>query len=341
VSAGRRRPAGARRRVLRLLGAGALLPGAGLLAARAALAQAEKLMNVAVLFPGDSDEDEKLAAPFFESLARHGWVEGRNIAYERHSGRGTRQYLEAMVSNAAGSSPDLIFATTGALAAATVKETGTIPVVFITMGDPETSGLVRSLAKPGSNATGVYQRPGDAAARRYALVKQLLPQLKRLGAVFDRNSPDSARRRAAHEKAAAGAGLELVAAEFGNIEAIARIFANFRRDALTVAEVTPSFPLTARRREVAGLANVNGIALVGHRAEWADAGAILTYGVDVGENYRRAAAIAQRILKGAKPAGIAVEQPNHRELVVNPRAAHALGIAVPKALLQQADRVVA
>jgi putative ABC transport system substrate-binding protein len=330
-----------RRRLLALLGAGALLPGAGLVAPRVTLAQAEALKTVAVLFPGDSDEDEKLAAPFFETLARFGWVEGRNIAYERHSGRGTRQYLETMASNAAGSAPDLIFATTGALAGAVVKEAGTIPVVFITMRDPAASGLVRSLARPGSNATGVYQRPGDAAARRYALVKQVVPALKRLGAVFDRNSPDVAERRAAHEKAAKAAGLELVPAEFTNVEAIARLFANFRRDGITVAEITPSFSLTARRREIAGLATVNNLALVGHRAEWADAGAILTYGVDVAENYRRAAAIAQRILNGAKPANLAVELPSHRELVVNPRAAHAVGLAIPKALLQQANRVVA
>jgi putative ABC transport system substrate-binding protein len=128
--------------------------------------------------------------------------------------------------------------------------------------------------------------------------------------------------------------------EFTNFEAIAKIFAQFKREGIHVCEVTPSFALTGRRREGALLAERNNIAIVAHRAEWADAGAILSYGVDVGENYRRAAALAHRILKGEKPGDLPVETPNRLELVVNPKAALALGIALPKSLLQQANRVV-
>ena len=120
---------------------------------------------------------------------------------------------------------------------------------------------------------------------------------------------------------------ELVAAEFTNVEAIARILAQFKRDGIGVVEITPSFTLTGRRREIVNLATLNRIALVAHRSEWADAGAILTYGIDVQENYRRAAAIAHRILQGAKPAQTAVELPNLLELVVNPGAALSFGIA--------------
>ena len=122
---------------------------------------------------------------------------------------------------------------------------------------------------------------------------------------------------------------------------IAKIFAQYKRDGILAAEMTPSFALTGRRREVVALAERNAIALVAHRVEWADAGAILTYGVDIGESYRRAAAIASRILKGARPADIAVERPHRFELIVNQRAALALGIVMPKALLQQARRVIA
>jgi putative ABC transport system substrate-binding protein len=300
----------------------------------------QKMVTVAVLFVGDAD-DEPTARPFFEAMTRFGWVEGKNIAYDRHAGRGTRAYLETMASNAAGGAPDLVFATTGGLAAAFLKESPELPLVFVTMADPVASGLVASLARPGRNATGAYQRPGDAAEKRFAYVRQAMPGLKRIGAVFDRNSTDYAARKAAHESTARAAGLELVAAEFTNFEAIARIFAQFKRDGLAVAEMTPSFALTGRRREAANLAALNGIALVGHRAEWAEAGAVLTYGVDIGENYRRAASIAHRILKGARPAEIAVELPNRLELVVNQRSALALGIALPKALLQQASRVIA
>ena len=130
-------------------------------------------------------------------------------------------------------------------------------------------------------------------------------------------------------------------AEFTNFEAIAKIFAQYKREGILAAEMTPSFALTGRRREVATLAELNGIALVAHRAEWADAGAVLTYGVHIAESYRRAAAVTSRILRGAKPADIAVERPNRFELVLNQRSALALGIALPKALLQQANRVIA
>lgn len=324
----------ARRALLGLL-------GASLSAPRLLLAQARKLPLVAVLFIGESEDDEPAARPFFEAMERAGWVEGRTIVYERHSGKGTRQYLETMVSNAAGSAPDLVFATTGSLAAAVMKENAQLPIVFTTMADPVAAGLVVSLAKPGRNASGAFQVPGDASGRRFALIKEVMPQLKRMGAVFDRNNADYQARRQAHEKSARAAGIVLSAAEFNNFEAIARIFAQYKRDNIHAAEVTPSFALTGRRREVVALAERNDIALFAHRAEWADAGAVLTYGVDIGESYRRAAAVAHRILKGAKPAELAVELPNRFELVVNQRAALALGLSVPKAVQQQASRVIA
>ena len=323
-----------RRLLLGMMAAGTFLP-------RTLLAQAARLPLVSVLFVGDTEEDERAARPFFEAMAKSGWIEGKTINYERHSGKGTRPHLETMASNVVGSEPDLIFATTASLASAAMKEKPKAPMVFITMADPVKGGLVESLKKPGRNATGSYQVPGDAAAgKRFAYVRQAVPELKRMGAVFDRNGADYAQRRASHEKAARAHGIELVSREFTNFEAIAKIFAQMKRDGLHVCEVTQSFALTGRRREGAQLAERNGIALVAHRSEWADAGAILSYGVDVGENYRRAASLAHRILKGEKPAALPVETPNRLELVANPKAALAFGIALPKTLLQKANRVI-
>jgi putative ABC transport system substrate-binding protein len=323
-----------RRLLLGLMAAGTFVP-------RTVLAQAARLPLVSVLFIGDTEEDERTARPFFEAMAKSGWIEGKTINYERHSGKGTRPHLETMVSNVVGSEPDLIFATTASLAAAALKEKPKAPMVFITMADPVAAGLVESLKKPGRNATGSYQVPGDGAAgKRFGYAKQAVPGLKRMGAVFDRNAADHKQRRASHEKAARAQGIQVVSHEFTNFEAIAKIFAQMKRDGLQVCEVTPSFALTGRRREAAQLAERNGIALVAHRAEWADAGAIFSYGVDVGENYRRAASLAHRILKGEKPAALPVETPNRLELVANPKAALAFGIALPKTLLQKANRVI-
>jgi putative ABC transport system substrate-binding protein len=324
-----------RRQLLGLMGASAIAP-------QLVLAQpATRLPLIAVLFIGEPEEDERAAKPFFDAMARSGWIEGKTINYVRHSGKGTRPHLETMASNAAGNEPDLIFATTASLATAALKENAKAPMVFITMADPVKGGLVESLKKPGRNATGSYQVPGDAAAgKRFAFVKEAVHGIKRMGAVFDRNAVDYAQRRATHEKAARAHGIELVSREFTNFEAIAKIFAQLKRDGIQVCEVTQSFALTGRRREGAQLAERNGIALVAHRAEWADAGAILSYGVDIGENYRRAASLAHRILKGEKPAALPVETPNRLELVVNPKAALAFGIAMPKSLLQKASRTI-
>jgi putative ABC transport system substrate-binding protein len=303
-----------RRLLLGLMAAGTLVP-------RTVLAQAARLPLVSVLFIGEPEEDERTAKPFFEAMARSGWIEGKTINYQRHSGKGTRPHLETMASNVAGSEPDLVFATTASLAAAALKENARTPMVFITMADPVKGGLVESLKKPGRNATGSYQVPGDAAAgKRFAYVKQAVPELKRMGAVFDRNAVDYAQRRASHEKAARAHGIELLSREFTNFEAIAKIFAQLKREGIHVCEVTQSFALTGRRREGAQLAERNGIALVAHR---------------------RAASLAHRILKGEKPGELPVETPNRLELVVNPKAALAFGIAIPKTLLQKASRVVA
>lgn len=323
-----------RRRLLGLIGAGAVSP-------RLAFAQAARVPTVAVLYIGEAEDEEAAARPFFDAMARAGWIEGKTVAYDRHAGKGTRAYLETMASKASGAEPDLVFATTVTLALALRKENAALPMVFVSMSDPVAAGLVASLAKPGRNATGVYQAQGDAAHRRIVLLRQAMPELKRMGAVYDRNGVDYQARRASQERFSRAAGIQPVSAEFTNFEAIAKIFAQYRRDGIRVVEMTPSFLLTGRRREVVQLAERNEIALVAHRAEWADAGAILTYGVDVGENYRRAALLAGRILKGAKPGDLPVETPKRMELVVNPKAALALGITLPKALLKQANRVVA
>jgi putative ABC transport system substrate-binding protein len=317
------------------------LMGAGLAAPGYVLAQAaKKIPLVAVLYAGDSADDEPVVRPFFEKMAQLGWEEGKTVSYDRHSGKGTRQYLATMVSVAADREPALVYATTQSLAAAAIKENAKLPVVFTTASDPVAAGLVASLAKPGRNATGAYQVASDASPRRFELVRQAMPQLKRMGAIFDRSAQDYQKRKAAHEKSARAVGIELVSAEFTNFEAIARILAQFKRDNLIAAEITPSFALIARRLEVAKLASLNGIALVAHRMEWAEAGAVLTYGADSGEAHRRAAKIVDRVLKGARPADIPVERVQKNELAINNRVAEELALHIPKAVLQRANKVI-
>ena len=314
--------------------------GVGILAPQAAFAQSQRKALAVVLFPGESENDERVAQPFFEEMQRLGWTEGTNITYERLSGRGAREYVENLAKMAAELEPRLIFATTGTLAVAAVKATETIPVIFNTAADPVSTRLVASMHKPGRNATGTYQFRKDAVAKCMQVVRETFPQQKRIGAVFDRRGAGLEPQRATYHEAARHAGLELVAVDFTNFEAIPKIFANYRRDGIGTVLITPSFTLVANRIEAGKFAARNKLAMIGYRADWAEAGALLSYGTDGTESLKRSAALANRILKGSRPAEIPVEQVTKLELVVNMATAKALGVTIPRSVVARANRIL-
>ena len=298
------------------------------------------MVTVVVLFAGDTETDGPATRPFFDEMRRLGWVEGTNIAYERLDGRGVREYVAGLAKSATSFIPDLIYATTASTALAVLKETDTVPVVFVSSSNPVASGLVASLSRPGGNATGAFQGAADATAKRVELIRQVYPGARKFGVVVDRRSADASRQGTAYQVAARRMSLDLTVVQFTNFEAIHKIFANFRRAGIAAVGLTSSYTLLARRHEVGEIAARNRIALVGHRVEWADAGALMTYGGDVADALRRSARIAGRILKGAKPADVPVEQATKTELVVNQRTAKALGVTIPASVLGLADRVI-
>ena len=316
------------------------LIGAGIVAPRIVLAQPARKALVVVLFPGDSENDERLAQPFFDEMQRLGWTEGASITYERLSGRGAREYVENLAKIAAGLEPQLIYATTGTLALAAVKATESVPVLFMTAADPVASRLVHSLAKPGGNATGTYQFRNDTVARCMLLVRDTFPQQKRVAAVFDRRGAEVGRQRITYEEAARHAGLELTAVNFTNFEAIPKLFANFRREGIRTVLVAPSFTLVANRIEAGKFALRNNLALVGYRRDWAEVGALMSYGADGLESFKRSASMANRILKGSRPAEMPVEQVTKLELVINMATAKTLGVTIPRQVLARANQVL-
>src|SRR6266404_1299122 len=215
-----------------------------------------------------------------------------------------------------------------------------VSVVFTSAADPVAAGLVAALVRPGGNATGAFQSLPDAEQVRFELIREVYPGLKRVGVLLDRRSPDSSQQETAHQVAARRVGLELVTAKFTNFEAVAKILANLRRAGIVAVGLTSSYTLIARRREIVETALRNKLALIGHRSEWAEVGALMTYGAEVADAQRRSARIAHRILNGVKPAGIPVERSTKTELVVNQRTARTLGITIPGSVLRRADRVI-
>src|SRR5256712_7129398 len=313
---------------------------AGFLPPRRAFAQAGRIAWVVVLYGGGSEDDEPATWSFFDEMRRQGWVEGTNITYERLEGRGEREYVEGLARSAAGRIPDLIYATTTSVALAVVKQTASIPVVFTSAADPVATGLVASLVRPGGNATGAFQGLQDAEQTRFELIREVYPGLKRFGLLLDRRSPDSSQQETTHQVAARRVGLDLMTMKFTNFEAVAKIFGNLRRAGIVAVGLTSSYTLIARRREVVEAALRNRLALIVHRAECAAGGALMTYGAEVADPQRRSARIANRILKGVKPAAIPVERATKTELVVNQRTAKTLGVAIPGSVLRRANRVI-
>lgn len=321
-----------RRKLLVLLGTAGCAP-------RLALGQAAR-KTVVVLFAGDEEDEEPAKRPFFEEMRRLGWSEGANIAYERFYGRGTREYMVGLAKSAASRAPDLIYVTAANLALAVAQETKSVPVVFSAVSDPVRAGLVQSLARPGGNVTGAFQSAADLVRRRLELMREAFPAGKRFAVLLDRRATDFAQQKAAHEEAAREIGLPLALVEFNNVEVVERQLANFRRQGIAAAKLTPSVALAARRREIAEHAARNRVALVAHNREWAEAGALLTYGPESADVLRRSAAIADRVLKGAPPAETPVAEASKVELVVNRRTASALDLVLPRQLLARADRVI-
>jgi putative tryptophan/tyrosine transport system substrate-binding protein len=322
-----------RRHLVLSLGAAAVLPW------RVLGQPARK--TVVVLFAGEEDDEEPAKRPFFDEMRRLGWIEGGNVEYERHYGRGTREYMVGLAKSAASRAPDLIYCTASNLALAVVAETKSVPVVFTAASDPVRSGLVASLSRPGGNATGAWQASASLVQKRIELMREAFPGQKRYGVLLDRRAVDHAHQKAAHEEASRALKLQLELAEFTNFEAVAKHLANFRRQGIGAAKTSPSVALAARRREVAETAVRNKVGLLGHNAEWTEVGALLSYGQDSAEVLRRSAGLADRVLKGARPADTPVVEANRVELVVNQRTAAALGLTLPQALVRRADRVVA
>lgn len=313
--------------------------GSALLAG-APRAQPVKAKKVAVLYAGTPEMDEPATAAFFQQLRRLGWVEGRTIAYERFFARGARSKMPELARAAAAKQPDLIYAPTAFAAVSAVKATSTIPVVFATVSDPTHVGLAASLARPGANATGTFQIQADLVAKKFEMLREALPGAKRVGVVLERTGTDYTEQRQRHVDAGRRFAIDVSIADFSSFEQVAGLLAGMKSERVDAVTVGSSFTLISNRKAFVQLARQAGIPVVGHRVELAEAGAVMTYGADVGDTLRRTAEIAHRVLNGARPADTPIEQASKFELVVNLAAAKELGVTLPKLLVARADRVI-
>jgi putative ABC transport system substrate-binding protein len=327
---------------MRLIGLAVVL--AVSLALAPLVAEAQQATQIARIgYLGGSPLNPQLHEAFLQGLRDLGYVEGRNFVIEYRSHEGKVERFPALAAELVALKVDVIVATGTGHTLAAKQATKTIPIVFTALADPVTSGLVTSLARPGGNVTGVSFLAPELVGKRLELLKQAVPGVRRVavlwppGDVPERTAKDMLRGA---ELAARALGLRLQLVEARGPADFDLAFSEMtteRADALSV--LTGAMLFTERRRLV-DLAEKNRLPAVYPWREGADAGGLMAYGPNVADLYRRAATYVDKILKGAKPGDLPVEQPTKFELVINLKTAKAIGLTIPQSVLVRADQII-
>jgi putative ABC transport system substrate-binding protein len=333
-----------RRRFLLVSLAGALV------APLAAAAQpAGKVYRIGFLSPSSPSDPERLASPFGErgfaafrqGLRDLGYVEGKNIVIENRWAEGRFERLPDLAAELVRLKVDVIVSVVTQASLAAKNATRTIPIVMVAPGDPLGSGLVASLARPGENVTGPSSMYADLVVKQLEVLREIVPGLSRVALLWN---PANAAWQAQMLKATGGAAsalrLHVQLVEARGPDDLQGAFATLtkeRASALLVA-VDVIFALHARR--IADLAAKHQVPAMYGSSEHVEAGGLISYAPDIPDVFRRAATYVDKILKGAKPADLPVEQPTKLELVINLKTAKTLGLTIPPSLLLRADRVI-
>ena len=280
---------------------------------------------------------------FLEGLRDLGYVEGHNLVIEYRDAEGKSERLPALAAELVARKVDIIVAPSTPAALAAKQVTKTIPIIFAQAGDPVTSGLVTSLARPGGNVTGLSNLAPELVGKCLELLKQAVPEVSRVavlwqpGAIGERTEKDRLKRA---EVAARALGVQLQVVEARGPADFDRAFSDMTRARAGALTALPSAMFVSERRRLVGLAATNRLPAVYNAREFVDAGGLMSYGPNVADMFRRAATYVDKILKGTKPADLPVEQPTKFELVINLKTAKALGLTIPQSVLARADEVV-
>jgi putative tryptophan/tyrosine transport system substrate-binding protein len=322
-----------RRAFINLLGGAAVWP----LAARAQ--QPAKLPTIGLMVPSTPLIESQRVAAFLQRLRQLGWIENRNVAIEYRWAEGRSERFVEIAAEFVQLKVDLIVASTTPAAIAAKQATATIPIVFATVNDPVSTGVVASLARPGGNLTGLSNQLGDTVSKRLELLREIVPGLRRLGIWANVGNPGTVLEMGEVQAAARTLALEVVTLEIRRAEDIGPAFegAKGRMDALYVS----ADPLANSNR-----VRINTLALAARLPtmqgirEYVDAGGLMSYGPNIADGYRRAADYVDKILRGAKPSDIPIEQPTKFDLVINLTTAKALGLTIPESFLLRADELI-
>jgi len=313
----------------------------GVISAPAHAQQESKAARIGFLGPATPDSYTVIIQAFREGMRGLGHVEGRSFVLEARYGEGKAERLPQLARELVGLKVDVIVTTADSATAAAKRETRTIPIVMASSIDPAGAGLVATLARPGGNVTGLSNVSTELSGKRLELLKEAVPGLVRVAVLWNPDVRGAILDYKAAEAAALSLRLQLQSLEVTSTEELDRAFSavtSGRAQALMLAGQNPvSF---SKRVEITSFALRNRLPSIFGTEAYVAAGGLMSYGTSGSDAYRRAAVYVDKILKGAKPADLPVEQPTKFALTINVKTAKALGLTLPRSLLQRADRLI-
>jgi putative ABC transport system substrate-binding protein len=320
-----------------------LLLGGTMTAARGTLRAQQKVMPViGFLGAGSPGPNAPFIAAFRQGLSEAGWVEGQNLAIEYRWADGRYDRLPALAADLVGRQVDVIAASDMPAPRAAKSASSTIPIVFAVGTDPVADGLVAGLARPGGNLTGVTFIMTELLPKRLELLSELVPQARArvIALLVNANNANAERQTRDAQEAARVKGVQLLILKAGSESEIDAAFATLVQGQAGALVVGADGFFFSRRDQLVTLASRHAVPAIYDVREYAAAGGLISYGTSLSGMYRQAGAYVARMLNGAKPADLPVQQPPTFELVVNLKTAKALGLTMPPSILARADEVI-
>jgi putative ABC transport system substrate-binding protein len=305
--------------------------------------QPKKVPRIGYLSPSDPASQSTASEAIRLALRERGYIEGQNIASEYRYAEGKRDRLPELAGELVRLKVDIIVVSGGPIPVqAAVNATKTIPIVMTGAGpDPVEAGLVESLARPGGNVTGITNLVTELSGKRLELLKEAVPKLARVAVLYDPATRASVLELKEDLPVAARAlGLSIQPWEVRDVDDFEKVFAALNKQRSDGLYVGSGPLMIANQKRIAGFALKSRLPSVYVRREFVDAGGLMSYGADLAASYGRVAYYVDRILKGAKPADLPVEQPTKFELVINLKTAKQIGLTIPQSLLYRADKVI-
>ena len=314
-----------------------------LLLAVAVIAEAQepkKVPRIGVIFPAFSSVSAPFMAAFREGLHDLGYTEGKNIVIEERYADGKEDRLPALAAELVHLKVDIIMVGGGNATLAAKNATKTVPIVMGTASDPVGTGLVASLARPGGNITGSTLINPDLSGKRLELLKETIPKLKHVAVLIHHDNPAATLMLKETETAAQSLGLQLQILEVRGSNELENAFGVAKKGRAEAMNVLSSAFLQIERKKIVELASKGQLTAMYFDSQFVESGGLMSYGANIADQFRRAATYVDKILKGAKPADLPIEQPTKFELIINLKAAKQIGLTIPPNVLVRADKVI-